>query len=403
MTHKLPLLLTICLMFIMKNAEAQTFKNFAKADGLPDNYICGGVAIDDSGQVWAGTASGIAKLSGNQWKTYTTADGLADNSISCICADKNNNIWAGTSIGISRWNGIEWKSYADADGLAGNTVTSVTGVADGSVWIGTMSGLSHFNGSTFKNYTTADGLPVNLISCVSEGKGGVVWFGTWGGGAVKFDGTNFKVFTMSDSLTDNNISAIVTDLQGNTWIGTYNGLSVFNDKDVFVKNYRKSDGLFNNFIQDIKVDSKGNIWAGIFVDYLLEGAVSKFNGSSWSSIGTKEGLIHPQVIRLAVDDEDNIWIATGNGLSRLTDDGSFIENKGEITFSFYPNPAIDRIIIKHKGAVKVEILGADGKLFMETQLGKDEEQLNLDKLKSGCYFIQITDKQNAFTSVLFVK
>jgi ligand-binding sensor domain-containing protein len=44
-------------------------------------------------------------------KTFTTADGLVNNSVTSICQDKTGFLWIGTLYGVSRFDGFEFKNY----------------------------------------------------------------------------------------------------------------------------------------------------------------------------------------------------------------------------------------------------------------------------------------------------
>ncbi|MBK6444629.1 MAG: hypothetical protein IPF81_04740 [Bacteroidetes bacterium] len=56
------------------------FHHFATADGLPSSevYIS---AQDRLGNLWFGTDRGLAKYNGYEFRTFTSKDGLADNTI----------------------------------------------------------------------------------------------------------------------------------------------------------------------------------------------------------------------------------------------------------------------------------------------------------------------------------
>jgi ligand-binding sensor domain-containing protein len=57
-----------------------------------------------------------------------------------VARDLNENIWFATQKGISRFDGAEWKSYTTADGLAGDWVTDIEVDLNGDVWFAHMPG-----------------------------------------------------------------------------------------------------------------------------------------------------------------------------------------------------------------------------------------------------------------------
>ena len=104
------------LIFLTNVLAAQEFTNYDISNsGLPDNYINGGVAIDQDNNKWFGTGAGVAKFDDVTWTVYTTNEGIIDDYITCIAVDANNNIWIGTDLGASKFDGTSWTSYTSAD------------------------------------------------------------------------------------------------------------------------------------------------------------------------------------------------------------------------------------------------------------------------------------------------
>ena len=153
--------------------------------------------------------------------------------------------------------------------------------------------------------------------------------------------TNFSMFSTSN-LLDDNIKAIAIDQSGNRWVGTDYGISVFNSSDNWVCNYTSIDDLplDNDFIRDIDVDSHGNVWIGNFVSYKFKGSIVKYDGTNWTAYkydtlpgGWPVGLVNPNIYRIAVDHNDNLWVATGGGISKFNYSSSTFTNYTDSTSS----------------------------------------------------------------------
>ena len=84
-----------------------------------------------------------AVLSGQQLpiRTYTVADGLAEDRVNGIVADTRGYIWIATSGGLTRFDGYRMKTYGVEDGLPHHTVTSLLETPSGAYLIGTLRGL----------------------------------------------------------------------------------------------------------------------------------------------------------------------------------------------------------------------------------------------------------------------
>ena len=78
---------------------------------------------DSKGYIWMGTQAGLSRFDGKNFITYTTAQGLADNTVNCIFEDRKHQLWIGTENGgVSVFNGFNFKNYTRKDSIASNIV-----------------------------------------------------------------------------------------------------------------------------------------------------------------------------------------------------------------------------------------------------------------------------------------
>jgi signal transduction histidine kinase len=99
--------------------------------------------LDRSGVQWIGYfQGGIAAVTGNSCRLYTTMDGLAGGPISAIYQDAAGDIWVGTGTGLSRFRNGSWTTWIARHGLPEGGVRGI--VEDGSrhaLWLVTPAGL----------------------------------------------------------------------------------------------------------------------------------------------------------------------------------------------------------------------------------------------------------------------
>ena len=69
------------------------------------------LAADRSGNVWVATEAGLSRFDGQQWTTFTEADGLADDLICSVAVDGQGRVWTGSLHGLSRFDGQHWTRY----------------------------------------------------------------------------------------------------------------------------------------------------------------------------------------------------------------------------------------------------------------------------------------------------
>ncbi len=380
------LMLALCVALA---SYAQTFTSFTDADGLPSNNVLS-VASDGNGSIWFGTQDGIAIFDGSNWEVMntTTHPGLADNHVSSILLANNGDVWIGGDFGVSKFNGTAWTTYKTDDGLGSNRITNLTEVSNGDIWISDFNGASHYDGIAFTAYKAADGLPFGGVEDIVETKNGDIILATGLGGLAVYDGTDFTLITESESLVSNNTTALTVDASDNVWVGTAEGVSVYSDKLVWQTNHTRMyimpppDTL--NPVEDIVVDAKGNIWTGIYVDYLVSvGGVAMYDGTSWTSYDQTDGLVGPTVTALAVDERDNIWVATSSGVTRIGEEGASVNNLTKERLKVYPNPSRNGTIYFGKTLSKVTVYDITGAVVISAT---NAESISIDT--KGLYFVE---------------
>jgi signal transduction histidine kinase/ligand-binding sensor domain-containing protein len=207
-----------------------------------------------------------------QTKTYTKADGLAQNSVYSVYLERSGAVWAGTlSGGVSRLKQGSFTTYTVSDGLASNTVASIAQGADGTVWFATPDGLSSLAQGQWRTFTRAEGLPSEDVTCLLEDQYGVLWAGTVAGLAYGGSGGFAAPRGLPESLRDE-ILGLAEDKYGSLWLATpQHVLRVNRDRllqggltAADVHEYGLADGLRG--VEGVKrhrsvvADSLGRIW-----------------------------------------------------------------------------------------------------------------------------------------------
>lgn len=125
------------------------FQLFTQADGFPAGLVRS-LYLDHAGRLWAATAQGgVVRLDNPhedhpRFVTYTIADGLSSNGVSCITEDKLGRMYFGTTRSLDRLD-LETnriRHYTKADGLSSNAVRVAFRDREGALWFGTDQGLS---------------------------------------------------------------------------------------------------------------------------------------------------------------------------------------------------------------------------------------------------------------------
>lgn len=206
---------------------------YTEEDGLVSNWVRD-IAVDPMGVVWFATSRGISAFSGSTWQTFTSGNSpLPKDVVSAIVIDSAGNRWFATEgNGVSRLSadGQDWHTYTQADGLGDDFVMDLAVDAGGIIWAGTWrGGLSFFDGESWFTYQTGNsGLSANWVQTVAVDGLGRIWCGTYGlpGGGISVltPATGQWVhYGPSDGLPSDNVTVLEATRQGEMWVGTEQG------------------------------------------------------------------------------------------------------------------------------------------------------------------------------------
>jgi ligand-binding sensor domain-containing protein/AraC-like DNA-binding protein len=267
------------------------------------------------------------KLSNYILHTWTTKDGLPQDTIYCIVQDYQGFIWIGTDRGLVRFDGIEFKHFnkSNTHALKNDSITTLFIANDKTLWIGTYGGgITLLKNNQFISPASPDALPNHFIQSITEDRENNIWIGTLGGGIIHFDGNLFSAITTDtevSGLSNNIVSAVHADSKNRLWIGTANGLDCLENGEFTT--YTTRNGLLDNNIKTIFEDSKGFLWIGTSAGLnVIRNRFSDLNKSRFHSFTTANGLTNNYIHSINEDRNGCIWIATNGGLNRAKDDPS---------------------------------------------------------------------------------
>lgn len=142
--------------------------NFIALPGLPLRNWYTSLLEDENGIIWAGTyGNGLhfyntrTKKTGNFSYDPANIYSISSNRVNSIFEDHHKNLWLATEGGLCRYNTEKnnFKTYSTKDGLPSNFILSVLEDNRNNLWISTSKGLVCFNPATEKiiTYTTENG------------------------------------------------------------------------------------------------------------------------------------------------------------------------------------------------------------------------------------------------------
>ena len=278
---------------------------------------------DPNDHIWfAPIEGGLRRLKGGTAENVQ----IAGSDIVYSITGRGNDLWLGRRHGglthLRSINGsFKSKSYTQADGLAQNSVYAVHVSRDGTVWAGTLSGgVSALRNGHFITYTTANGLASDTVSSMTEDPDGTMWFGT-PDGLTSMSKSGWRTYSARDGLLSPDVNCLLRDSNGVLWIGTAVGLSLLTHDHIEVP--REVPDSLHEPIFGIAEDRNGWLWIAT-ASHILQVKRSGLMGNALTETDVREygienGLQGTEGVKrfqsVVTDSQGQIWFSTNRGLS----------------------------------------------------------------------------------------
>lgn len=315
----------------------QIYQVFTLSAGLPENDITA-LAISPDDHVWVGTFhGGVASYDGKSWTSYSLNLG---ETVSSLAIAPDGLIWIGTNKGLSSFDGkINWYSYPRQKHLD-NYIHSLALTSSGEVWAGVTGGVIYYDGSKWNIKSLEKG---ETISAIVEALDKTVWLAT-NTALIHVDGSQWIEFRLNGSLPA--ISSLALDRQGQLWLSDgHSTVARFDSIKQLLIKYpipnvvslaadpsgalwlgRSQGGLgrfvpqknsliivvaenepIGNSVLSSAIGLDGSLWIG------TDSGVSRFDGHSWQSYTTTDGLLNNTVLAIASAPPGSMWFGSPNG------------------------------------------------------------------------------------------
>jgi hypothetical protein len=469
--HKLVRLFVLLVLFVScyETLQAQGWLEIGLGNNaLNANSDIWSIAVDDSENVYAagqftnGTSSltgynYVAKWNGTSWSELGTGSNAlnANNRILSIISDDSGNIYAGgyfTNVNgknyVAKWNGTSWSelgtgsnalnanAYINSIAIdhsgnvyAGGYFTNINGkyyVAkwNGIKWSELGIGTNALNANKeIQSITVDSSMNVYAVGFFTNIKGYPY--------VSKWNGQNWsELGTGSKSLNANSaIWTIAIDLLGNVYVA---GDLIDTNGYWYVAKWSGTNwselGTGNNALKanagiwSIELDNSGNVYvAGTFTDgsdYTTgKKYVAKWNGTSWSELGTGSNALNAnnEILSIVLDDIGNLYaggeftdvnyhtyVAKWNP-NEITTNVNNKLNKNDIII--YPNPSTGIInILELPEDVQLNIYNILGQLVSSQNVNMgSSSNIDLRNLPSGVYTLTFNGHNFFYSTAKWVK
>ena len=121
-------------------------------DGLPENRVRA-IAQTPDGYLWLGTSSGLARFDGVRFMVYArfNTPSMTDDNIRALAVAGDGSLWVATDGGgLLHYQNGRFQSFGPKEGLTNEFVLAVLADRNGDVWAGTNRGLFRRHGEKFE-------------------------------------------------------------------------------------------------------------------------------------------------------------------------------------------------------------------------------------------------------------
>jgi ligand-binding sensor domain-containing protein len=245
------------------------------------------------------------------WTLYNTSNGLPLNTVYDIKLDTQGKLWLAFPGGgaATYMDGVFTNYKTTNSSIINNSATSLGPSSDGSMLIGTANGISEKTINDLWTSYKDPGVAVMYINTIKVSSGGTIWLGTSNQGFYKSNGTS--LIRYYDPLYKN-VYAIEEDVNGNIFLGTDNGILKWNGSSF--STITTANGLPKNTVTALHPDSRQRMWIGMYQSETV--CWLDYTGLHNQSLMT--GDVTTYVTDIFEDRRGDVWFATyGNGVVRF--------------------------------------------------------------------------------------
>ncbi|WDF67020.1 two-component regulator propeller domain-containing protein [Sphingobacterium oryzagri] len=214
-------------------------------------------------------------------------------------------------------------------GLSNNYVVSITQDRSGYLWFATESGLNRFDGrkfTVFKKKADQSGISGNNLNRIfADQKDDYVYLATQRDGLNRINSKTGEIKHYKNdpknaqSIVTNDITDIAPASTGGLWVATFSeGVAYFDRQKETFNHFNKKafPALGSNFVWSVKEDNNRNLYIGHVDAGLSIIALQTRKVKNFRHVAADVNSLPSDVVRtIFVDNSDNVWIGTDDGLA----------------------------------------------------------------------------------------
>ena len=286
-------------------------RSWSTAAGLPQSTVTAIVQTRD-GYLWLGTRDGLARFDGVRFTVFGLQEGLQSVDILTLLEDSRRTLWIGTSGGgLARWKDGRIQTVITPDQRV-DTVNCLEEDAEGRLWVGTQGGLRLWQDKLLLDEPGLAELAHTPIRYLMRDRAGTMWISTM---KTLMTFRDHRLEPCPGPPGNEEIVAycLLEDQKGRLWASVGNGRVLCRQSGSW-NIYSETNGLPFAYVTSLAEEVDGTIWAGSLDDGLY-----RFEDGRFEVMRRESGLSADDIRALRPDREGNLWVGTRTGgLNRLS-------------------------------------------------------------------------------------
>jgi len=294
-----------------------------------ENKWVKGFCTDNENNFWVATNQGLELLQPKHFNLFTAKEYPQLQELYSISQLKDGSLLLGSNRGrIYRFNKEKAEPLLQNATVVKNAEVFDIFEAKEGIWFSTgYEGLTLLRNGNLQNYTIHQGLRDNTNLFFLSTSSGLYTGGDRGVTRISYNENDHqpKFTNYFFSYPRNNYTIFKTGIEApdkTLWFGSNRGLLHFYKDSLYPASIKKLENITPS-ITGMQQDKQGNVWISTLGHGLLQCMFNRKNELELLEVFTARNELRSDIfLALLVDDDDNIWAASYDGLTRLSHQGN---------------------------------------------------------------------------------
>jgi len=277
-------------------------QSWSTDDGLPQNSVHAILQTHD-GFLWVATEGGLARFDGVSFRVFQQASEpvFTSDDVCCLAEDTRNDLWIGTADGLLRESGGRFERFGLKNSLPSATILDVLADADGSVLVQTSMGVARIDG---EGKVLALRVPGDdSVLAMSRSADGRVWLATANDLLLYKSGELHRERSLSMQAVTGVVGLAVVPDQQAVWVRSAREVTLVRKGEQ--RTWRVGRELPGTRIESIAADSRGVVWIGTNRGLV---SIDATNGKMSELVPQVVAMITGGVLSTAEDRDGDRWV-----------------------------------------------------------------------------------------------